>query len=186
MRTVSASSARRTVALLTLTGAALLATATEASAHSVLVSSNPPEGATLATPPATVSLTFNENVRAPAYVVVSGPGGARVDDGAPGILNATVTERLRPGRAGTYTIAYRVMSADGHPVEGELTYGLARAATTTTRAAATTAPATGGDDGHLVHVLGGLAVVLAGVAALVYERVQRRRQPEDSAASRSS
>jgi copper resistance protein C len=197
--------ARRIVALLTLTGAGVLATATAAFAHAVLVSSNPAEGATLTTPPATVSLTFSEDVRAPAFVVVTGPGGTRVDGGASQILNRTVTERLRAARAaGTYTIAYRVVSADGHPIEGELRYRLAQAApasttpapaaaspapapaaaSTTQAAAATpTAPASGGDDGHLVHVLGGLAVVLAGVAALMYERFQRRRHPEDSGAS---
>jgi methionine-rich copper-binding protein CopC len=194
---------RRLLALLTLTGAAVLATATGASAHTVLVSSNPAGGATLSAPPSTVRLTFNEDVRAPAYVVVTGPGGTRIDSGAAKILGETVTEQLRPGSAaGTYTIAYRVVSEDGHPIEAKLTYRLARAATATTprpTAAATPAPATpapvvaapaaavvpaeDGDNGHLLHILGGFAVVLVGVVALIYERLQRgRRSAEHSTA----
>jgi hypothetical protein len=191
------------VALLTLTVAAVVATATAASAHAVLVSSDPASGATVAAPPSTVRLTFDENVRAPAYVIVTGPGGIRIDEGAPKILDATVTQHLKPGEAaGAYTIAYRVVSADGHPVEDELTYSLTGAAGTTAQrsaaaaasssaaaapaaAAATVEGASNAEDGsHLLHVLGGFAVVLAGAGALVYERVERRRHSGDSAASR--
>jgi hypothetical protein len=46
------------------------------------------------------------------------------------------------------------------------------------------AAVTADDEGHLLHVLGGLAVVVAGAGALVYERLQRRRHPEESPVSR--
>jgi copper resistance protein C len=131
-----------------------------------------------------VSLTFSENVRAPAYVVVTGPDGRRVDDGSARILNATVTEHLKPtAPAGSYIVAYRVVSADGHPVEAQLTYTVAAAAQQPA-SAATTPPGTPDDSGHVWHVLGGFAVVIAGAGALVYERLQRRRKPAESGAPR--
>jgi methionine-rich copper-binding protein CopC len=186
---------RRAAAAVVLTVGALLAlvvTAPAASAHAVLVSSNPPSGATLAHPPSTVSLTFDENVRAPAFVVVTGPGGVRVDDREAQILDATVTARLKPtAPAGAYTVAYRVVSSDGHPVEGQLTYMVTTGAPATGStgstgsagskgSAAAVASTASADGGHLVHVLGGFAVVIAGAGALVFERLQRRRHPQTS------
>jgi methionine-rich copper-binding protein CopC len=188
---------RRAAAAVALTVGALLAlvvTAPPASAHAVLVSSNPPSGATLAHPPSTVSLTFDENVRAPAFVVVTGPGGVRVDDGKQAqILDATVTAQLKPtAPAGAYTVDYRVVSADGHPVEGQLTYTVTTGAPATASTGSTGSTGSAGsrgstaavastasrDGGHLVHVLGGFAVVIAGAGALVFERLQRRRHPQ--------
>ena len=191
-----------------LLGVLLVAGAAPASAHDVLISSSPADGATVRTPPSTVTLTFNESVRAPAYVVVTGANGVRVDTGKARIVDATVTQGLRHSvPAGTYTVAYRVVSDDGHPVEAELSYTVAAAAASSSSAPAAapspaapssaaapsaaaapssvaTAAATtaGGDGGHLVHVLGGFAVVIAGAGALVYERLQRRRHPEESSA----
>jgi copper resistance protein C len=165
-----------------LVGTIVVGVAPAASAHSVLVSSTPASGATVATPPSTITLTFNENVRAPAYVVVTGPDGRRVDEGSARILDATVTEQLKAtAPAGSYTVAYRVVSADGHPVEDQLTYTVAAGAQP---ASAATPPSSTDDGGHSWHVLGGLAVVIAGVAALVYERLQRRRHPAESASPR--
>ena len=164
----------------------IVGTAPAASAHSVLVSSSPASGATVSKPPATVSLTFNENVRAPAYVVVTGPDGARVDSGGAKILDATVTEQLKAAApAGTYTVAYRVVSADGHPVEAELRYTVAAGGGTAPVAAAAISSSGGGSGGlgHLVHVFGGFAVVLVGAGALVYERLQRRRHPAGASPS---
>jgi copper resistance protein C len=197
-----------------LLGVLLVAGAAPASAHAVLVSTTPASGSTVPTPPPGVVLRFDEDVRAPAYVVVTGPGGVRVDDGKARVRGATVTTGLRqtvPG--GRYTLAFRVVSDDGHPLEDELTYTVAAGATSSSSAPAPSptpasavapsaaapsppaalvaaptpvaaAAATTGDDGHLLHVLGGLAVVVAGAGALVYERLQRRRHPEESAASR--
>jgi copper resistance protein C len=183
--------------------AVLVITAAPASAHAVLESSTPASGSTVQTPPSTITLTFDEAVRTPAYIVVTGPSGVRVDDGKARVRGAIVTTGLRKkAPAGRYSVAFRVASDDGHPVEDVSSYTLTSAAasssTSTTRAqspdalpspppAATpvAAAAVGGDDGgHVLHVLGGFAVVLAGAGALVYERVQRRRHPENSTASR--
>jgi copper resistance protein C len=186
-----------------LLGVLLVVGAAPASAHAVLVSSDPASGSSVPTPPSGITLTFDEAVRAPAYIVVTGPGGVRADEGGARIQGAKVTTALRRTvSAGSYSVAYRVVSDDGHPVEAVFTYTVTAGATSSSTApappgsaapsaaqsaaptSAATAAASGADSGHLVHVLGGLAVVVAGAGALVYERVQRRRHPEDSAASR--
>ena len=70
-----------------------------------------------------MELTFDEDIDGSAYVVVTAPDGSRVGQGEPQVLGNTVTEPLDAvGLAGTYTLAYRVVSTDGHPVSGELTY----------------------------------------------------------------
>jgi hypothetical protein len=134
-----------------------------------------------------VALTFSENVRAPAFVILTGPGDVRFDQGPPQILNATVTERLSSTAPdGKYTLAYRVVSADGHPVGDELTFTLAgtqKQAAGGTSSPPTTAsqgqdsnPAQRQDGIHWSHGLVGILVVAAGAAALLHEFVRSRHQ----------
>ena len=182
-------------AVVPLLGAALgvlVVGAAPASAHAVLESTTPASGSTVPAPPPGITLTFDEAVRTPAYIVVTGPGGVRVDDGKARVRGPIVTTGLRKtASTGRYTVAFRVVSDDGHPVEDQFSYtvaaGAASRSTTPARAPTATpaAAAVGGDGGpHLVHLLGGFAVVLAGAGALVYERLQRRRRPEGSEAPR--
>jgi len=100
-----------------------LLTAAPASAHDALVSTDPANGATVATAPDRVTLTFDEPALAIGTTLrVIGPAGD-VQSGAPRLVDSTVTQELAPGiPAGSYRIAWRVTSADGHPVSGELTF----------------------------------------------------------------
>lgn len=94
-----------------------------AAAHASLTRSDPKDGATVERLPDQVELEFSEEVASPAYVEVAAADGAAVGDGDPEVLGATVTLPLTPGGpTGTYIVAYRVTSADGHPVAGELTF----------------------------------------------------------------
>ncbi|HYJ66164.1 MAG TPA: copper resistance CopC family protein [Nocardioidaceae bacterium] len=96
--------------------------ASPAAAHAGLSSSNPKDGATVQNLPGEVVLEFTEPVGEPE-VEVTASDGTVVSDGDPEALGATVTEPLATdGPSGTYTIAYRVVSADGHPVSDELTF----------------------------------------------------------------
>lgn len=154
--------------------ALLLGAAGTAVAHASLVRSDPGDGASLAAPPTTVSLTFNEAISTPAYVVVTAPDGTRVEVGEPQIVDGTVTQPIDPAAApespGEWTLAYRVVSVDGHPVTGELSFTVTgdhkpSAPASTSGASPAAAPA--GDDegawhehaGHLVIALVGLLVV---------------------------
>ncbi|MBA2473855.1 MAG: hypothetical protein DLM61_26450 [Pseudonocardiales bacterium] len=105
----------------------LLAGASPAAAHAVLISTDPGQGAVIATVPATVSLTFGEPVVVAADGVrVYRPDGAEVDNGHAAALGSSSTVGVGlPGGSdqpqGTYTVSWRVISADSHPVAGAFT-----------------------------------------------------------------
>ena len=102
-----------------------------ASAHTSLVSSSPESGAVLSEVPAEVRLKFNESLllvdsKNPNRIeVVNGIGqvvsGMTVVEG-PEIFTA-LDLSLEP--SGEYSVKYRVVSADGHPVEGEYQFTVA-------------------------------------------------------------
>jgi len=136
---------RRVVALVLAVGAALLLGAGPAWAHSQLDASNPADGASVATSPPAVSLTFNEDVQ-PGFTVITliGPDGNDYHSGAATETDQTVTVKALPlGPAGVYQIGYRVVSADGHPVSGKTSFTLTTAGPGSANAqapAATTVP----------------------------------------------
>jgi methionine-rich copper-binding protein CopC len=113
------------IAVLALAVPAVLAlAAAPASAHNELQSSNPATGSRLTALPDSVVLTFEEETD-PRFVKVAatGPDGRSVAAGGPRISGATVSQPLTPGAAnGQYTVAYRVVSKDGHPVQGSVTF----------------------------------------------------------------
>ncbi len=104
-----------------------LLAATGASAHAVLKSVSPGDGARLGSAPTEVALTFSEPVSARfATVTVTGPDGGSSEAGTPSVEGATVTQALAAGLvSGGYTVAYRVVSEDGHPISGRTTFTLA-------------------------------------------------------------
>ncbi|GAA1725641.1 hypothetical protein GCM10009809_21800 [Isoptericola hypogeus] len=113
-----------------LLGAAALtvAAAGPAAAHDRLISSDPKDGARVKTPPSQLTLTFSADVlEQGAQVVVSTPDGSV--DGDVSVDGEVVTAEL-PGElpAGEYDVLWRVVSSDGHPIEGELSYEATAAA----------------------------------------------------------
>lgn len=92
-----------------------------ANAHSELLSSTPSDGEALTSAPTTVTLQFNEAVSpAGLQLVAQGPQGP-VALGTPLIEGASVQVPWpadAPG--GNYRFAYRVVSADGHPIDGSI------------------------------------------------------------------
>ncbi|GAA1908229.1 hypothetical protein GCM10009737_06520 [Nocardioides lentus] len=119
-----------------------------AAAHASLVSATPADGAVVDTPPSEVALTFSEEVRDPAFVSVSHDGQRVGADGRAEVDGATVSVPQTGTEAGAYTVAYRVVSADGHPIEGEYTFEVRNAAPSPSRAAEpSTAPGTAADPG---------------------------------------
>jgi len=120
---------RRAVAVVLAVGTALLLGAAPAWAHSQLDGSSPADGSSVATPPPSVSLTFNEDVQ-PGFTVITliGPDGKDYHRGDVTETDQTVTVGALPlGPAGVYQIGYRVVSADGHPVSGKTTFTLTTA-----------------------------------------------------------
>lgn len=118
------------VALLSL--ALLLVGSGPASAHASLVESDPEDGATLEAAPLAVTFTFSENIGTPAYVAVTAPNGSNVDVSDVRALDKEVTATVAEvGQKGRYTVSYRVVSADGHPVEGTIHYSATTGRTVT-------------------------------------------------------
>jgi methionine-rich copper-binding protein CopC len=117
---------RRVGLTVVLAGAALALVAAPASAHSELSSASPPDGSTLTTVPTQIVLTFNENIIAIGnQVSVIDASGALMSDGNPTVVDSTVTQQLKPLiYNGAYSVTYRIVSADGHPVERNLSFTL--------------------------------------------------------------
>jgi methionine-rich copper-binding protein CopC len=127
--------------------AGLMTTGDPASAHTALRSSSPASGEALAAPPKQVRLDFTEalSITPPPQVAVT-LGGQTVPSGPVRVDGTTLTAPVTAAGPGTYTVAYRVVAADGHPVQGTVTFtvtggGLPTASPTTSPAAATGSPA---------------------------------------------
>ncbi|MFI9245805.1 copper resistance CopC/CopD family protein [Streptomyces sp. NPDC053086] len=106
----------------------LLGTAAPASAHAVLRATDPADGTVLRSAPRQVTLTFTESVGllTDSFRIYD-PGNHRVRTGPAGHAGRSDTARVTlPERlaTGTYTVAWRVVSADSHPVSGALTFSV--------------------------------------------------------------
>jgi copper resistance protein C len=121
---------------------ALLVGAAPAFAHTRLESSDPVDKSSVDTAPASVSLTFNEAISAEfATLSVVGPDGTNYQSGPVSASNGQVSTAVSPlGPAGVYEIGYRVVSDDGHPVSGKVSFTLTAAGPGAAAAPATAAP----------------------------------------------
>ncbi|MFB7654074.1 MULTISPECIES: copper resistance protein CopC [unclassified Streptomyces] len=114
----------------------LLGGAGPASAHAALDSTDPGDGTVLQRAPDAVTLTFSESVglRDDSFRVLD-PGGHRVRTGEAGRADGrSDTARVDlPAELGegTYTVAWRVVSADSHPISGAFTFSVGQPSTTT-------------------------------------------------------
>jgi copper resistance protein C len=118
----------RPVSLIALAAIACLSAA-PAFAHALLRRSVPPVGATLHTPPPSVTITFTEEVE-PRFssITVQNAGGNRVDEGDTHTEPADAKQlsvSLKPLPAGTYTVTWHVTSVDTHKTEGSFTLTVA-------------------------------------------------------------
>jgi copper resistance protein C len=108
-----------------------LTAAPTASAHATRIRTDPAVGAVLATGPSQVSATFNEHLQTTfSAMTVVGPDGNLWSTGQPRVQGAVISVDVMPvGPAGTYTVNYRVTSADGHVVSGSWPFQLTTAGT---------------------------------------------------------
>ncbi|MER7787117.1 copper resistance CopC family protein [Streptomyces sp. NPDC097640] len=159
-------------------------TAPPAAAHTGLTGSAPDDGATVAASPARVSLSFNDPMDARySRVAVTGASGRSVTTGAPKVDGRTVSQALTAELpAGRYTVGYRVVSADGHPVSGSYSFTVAAAGTTapvprpsrSRPASAAPSASAEADDADqssgpgALPVAAGAAAVLAGAGGITY------------------
>ncbi|MFE2615425.1 copper resistance protein CopC [Micromonospora chalcea] len=183
------------------TAALLLVPATPAAAHNSLQEATPARDARLTTAPTQVTLRFMQRLN-PAFTTITLRDAAErpVPASAPAVDGATGTVTIEePLGNGTYTVAYRVVSRDGHPVQGSYRFTVADPAAspaavpspTADASAGTSAPAgtsagtdaspasadasAGADDGLPVGLLVGGAVAAVAAAAVVALLLRRRR-----------
>jgi copper transport protein len=143
-----------------LAGIGVLGTSTVALAHATLESTSPPDGSIVAKAPAAVSATFDESVGvSPDSLRVYAPNGQRADNGntTHGQLPQQITVGLLPGLGrGTYTVAWHVISADSHPVQGAFTFSVGAPSSSAVTPASFEPPAS-----HLVSLTFGVVRWLA-------------------------
>lgn len=96
-----------------------------AGAHALLVGTDPKDGSSLAAAPSTITLTFSEDIAMPAFIAVQSPDGKQVATSRPKAVDQRVTAMVTDvGKRGHYAVSYRVVSTDGHPVEGTIHYAV--------------------------------------------------------------
>ena len=167
--------------------AALLVTASPAAAHDELTGSTPADGEVVQVAPGAVELTFS-NVPAAigSEVRVLDAEGTDWAEGDVRILDNVAVQKLRSGApAGSYTVQWRVVSSDAHPIEGTFGFSVAGSGQAAPSASASmpTAAQTpvlnqSDDAGSPWLVIVPAAVVLLAVAVLI-ALIVRRRLRED-------
>lgn len=156
-----------------------------AQAHDSLEGTSPVTGSTVATMPGAVKLTMSNTPAAlGAQVKVLDASGSNWAVGPVSVLDNVATQNVKPGApAGKYTVDWRLVSSDSHPVEGTFTFtakaaagaaaGPAQSGQQVSEAAAPPVADSGGIPWSVVGLIGVLVVVV--VAMIV---VARRRLGE--------
>lgn len=135
--------ARTTAAALAIFAAGLLTLVAvqPASAHSALTSSTPADGAVVTEPLESVDLTFSEaplaGLDAGLRIQVTDASGTDVATGDV-TVSGTTMRRAVDFDQGSYTVLWRYVSPDGHPIEGTLAFEYRVAAPASTPSASAT------------------------------------------------
>ncbi len=102
--------------------------AAPARAHTELLSSDPAAGSIIQEWPAEISLTFNEDLitvgdEKSNFLVVNNAVGDQISADDEVLTGSQIKVSLDPNTiTGPVLVYYRVVSADGHPVEGEYSF----------------------------------------------------------------
>jgi copper transport protein len=102
-------------------------------AHAELKSTDPENGQRLESAPARITMTFSESVNLVddgINLLKGGEGSGRtVTTPDPTVDGHTITWRMpRSLEDGAYVVTWRVVSADGHPIDGAFAFGIGAAA----------------------------------------------------------
>ncbi|MFD1812259.1 copper resistance CopC family protein [Rhodococcus gannanensis] len=165
----------RVLAVTLLTALAALFGVGVAGAHSAVVGVDPETGSSIAAGPEQVTVTFNEPLQTSfAALTVVGPDGNLWSKGDPTVSGPTISVPVGElGPVGEYTIAYRVTSADGHPVSGTSTFTLTEEGGGTPGAAAGSSSESSDDSGSIPlwpFVVAGVVVFGGGLAFALRKR----------------
>lgn len=126
-RGARAARATRVAVVGVIAAALALGVAAPAAAHSVLVGSTPAAGETLSELPAHYSVTMNERLLADAGTAafalrVRDDAGLYYGDGCLEVIDDTMSTVAAIGAPGDYVLEWQLVSADGHPIGGEIPF----------------------------------------------------------------
>ncbi|MEU5931691.1 copper resistance CopC family protein [Micromonospora sp. H61] len=165
---------------------AVLIPASPAWAHNSLKTATPARDATVPSAPTEVTLEFMQRLD-PAFttIVLTDAAKRKLPTGEPVVTGAKSTVQVTDTLPnGTYTVAYRVVSVDGHPVQGSYpftvadpTSSAAPVADVSASAPAPSAAATksgGGPSAGLLVAAAALALLVLLTAGLLWRRAARR------------
>ncbi|MGR0221245.1 copper resistance protein CopC [Agromyces sp. ZXT2-6] len=99
--------------------------AAPAFAHNTVIDEGPAAESTIAEPPVEVWIETNDvllDIEGATAMDVVGPDGRHYATACPTVDGAIASVAAELGPAGEYTVAYRVVSADGHPITGDHTF----------------------------------------------------------------
>jgi copper transport protein len=139
---------RRAVVSLLSALVLVLMLAAPGSAHAELESTSPENGQRLEAAPKQITMTFSESVNlVDGGIHLLKGGGTTITTPDPTVEGHTVTWRMPRHLAnGAYVVTWRVISADGHPIDGAFAFGIGATppvvpdAVAGDQASATTAP----------------------------------------------
>lgn len=177
----SINSFRILVVMVAAVAAGLAFPVAPAAAHASLLSSDPADGETLQEAPERVVLEFSEELDLPSTgVALVTPEGETVVLPPLAVDGNLLMQDVMFPEPGTYTFSFRIVSADGHPVEGSIEFTVTsipegqgpvelETSSQTPRAAET-------DDGIGWGVIGlvAVAVLVVGGAGVIMVRSRRR------------
>lgn len=128
----------------------LFAGAPAAQAHDELLQADPADGATLEQAPDRITLTYSGNITALGNEVrVTDSQGRTVSTGDVTVDGTHVIQRISPDAGDeTYTVSWRVVSSDGHPIEGAYAFTVGQGGS---GPSAASSPATAHDHDHGDH-----------------------------------
>lgn len=168
--------ARWAIAVVVL--AALVGWSPPAAAHDELVASDPAEAGVVEALPSRAVLTFSGEISEVHKVTVTGPDGSVVN-GEPTFTGQEVRQNLWAGPDGAYSLAYDVVSADGHEIRGEIAFEVGSISgpidSGSPDSEATAQSGSGWWDGGGDVILPVALLLLAGAAALVWRRRRVQR-----------
>ena len=188
-------------------GVLLFIAPTSAAAHDEFLSSYPEAGSTIGTSPTEITLSFSGELltdSGSAVIEVLDAEGQNIAIDPPVIATVTATQNVSPDpSAGLFTVRWKVVSSDGHPISGEfnytveaLTIGPTPGATATPTTSATPTQITetetaetggrgqttgGGEFLPVAAVLTGVGVV--GATVIIVLMMGRERRRRDKAAA---
>lgn len=188
-RTVNRMNAARAAAAIFISGLLSIAAAPAALAHDELESSSPADGASLTSAPARITFTFGA---APlpdtTKIVAAAEDGSQVPLSAPDVKGKVATTPWPVGtHGGKYTVSWRNVGSDGHPITGSITFSytagtaspspaatppVTPSATATASASASPVAASSTETPWLPWTIAGVVVIViaGGAAAVVIKR----------------